>query len=353
MKKAISIVLALSLVFGLASCGKKNENNDTKNTTNSTVVEKDNSKEETNNESETAKSNHYPVTITTYNYSKEPVEITVEKEPEKVVAVYQNSIETLLALGLEDKIVAASGLDHEVKPQWKKAFEGVNYLTEFTPSKETVVMLEPDFILSWYSIFSDKRLGDVDYWHNKGVNTYMSLNSGAAAIKTLDNEYTDILNMGKVFNVEDKAQAIVDEITNEVERVSKAVEKEEQKTALIVEIYKDYIRTYGKTTLGGDMVTQLGAEVLSPEGGKISEEGLVNLNPNTIFVVYMDRENEDVATESVNKIMNNPALASLKAVKEESVHAIQLGEMYASGVRTIDGINKFAKGLYPHLYEEK
>lgn len=351
MKKAISIVLALSLVFGLASCGKTNDNKESNNTANSAAVEKKLSKEDSN--SETAKANHYPVTITTYNYSKEPVEITVKKEPEKVVAVYQNSIETLLALGLEDKIVAASGLDHEVKPEWKEAFEKVNYLTEFTPSKETVVMLEPDFILSWYSIFSDKRLGDVDYWHNKNVNTYMSLNSGAVSLKTLENEYTDILNMGKVFNVEDKAQAIVNEITNEVERVSKAVEKEEQKTALIVELYEDHISTYGKTTLGGDMVTQLGAEVLSPEGGKISDEGLVNLNPDTIFVVYMDRKDEDVATESVNKLLNNPALSSLKAIKEGSVHAIPLGEMYSSGVRTIDGINTFAKGLYPHLYEEK
>ncbi|MGO1712970.1 MAG: ABC transporter substrate-binding protein, partial [Senegalia sp. (in: firmicutes)] len=50
-------------------------------------------KQETSNKSSNS---HYPVTITTYNWNKEPVEITFEKAPEKVVAIYQSSIETLL-----------------------------------------------------------------------------------------------------------------------------------------------------------------------------------------------------------------------------------------------------------------
>ena len=137
---------------------------------------------------------HYPVTITTYNYSKEPVEITFDKAPEKVVAIYQNSIETMLALGLENRIVAAAGLDHDVKDEYKEAFSKVNYLEEFTPSKETIIMEKPDFILGWYSLFDDKRLGDIDYWNESGVNTYISLNSGVAEERTIENEINDILN---------------------------------------------------------------------------------------------------------------------------------------------------------------
>jgi iron complex transport system substrate-binding protein len=105
---------------------------------------------------------HYPVTITNYNFAKEPVTMTFYKAPERVVAVYQNSIETLLALGLEDRIVAAAGLDHVVKPEFAGAFARVNYLGDSAPSKEQVIMLHPDFILSWYSIFQETRLGEVD-----------------------------------------------------------------------------------------------------------------------------------------------------------------------------------------------
>ena len=70
-----------------------------------------------------------------------------EKAPERVVAVYQGCIETLLALGLGDRIVAAAGLDNSVPDSMKNAFSSINYLDEFTPSKETVTMLEPRFYL--------------------------------------------------------------------------------------------------------------------------------------------------------------------------------------------------------------
>ena len=56
----------------------------------------------------------YPVEITTYNYSGDEVKTTYEKAPEKVLAVYQGSIETMLELGLEDRLVAAAGLDNEL-----------------------------------------------------------------------------------------------------------------------------------------------------------------------------------------------------------------------------------------------
>ena len=47
----------------------------------------------------------YPVEITTYNYSGDEVKTTYEKAPEKVLEVDQGSIETMLELGLEDRIV--------------------------------------------------------------------------------------------------------------------------------------------------------------------------------------------------------------------------------------------------------
>ena len=322
------------MILGLTACSSKNENN---------------INGESNNETSLDSDSHYPVTITTYNYKNEPVDITFDKAPEKVVAVYQNSIETLLALGLEDKIEIAAGLDHEVKDEYKDAFSKVNYIEEFTPSKETVVMEQPDFILSWYSLFSDKNLGDVDYWHQNNINTYMALNSGAAQDRTLENEKADILNLGKIFNVEDKANQIVNEIDTKTNEVENSVKDQEKQTTLIIEYMDGQIYTYGAKTLGGDMVQKLGAELLNPNGGNISEEDLIKLNPDSIFVVYMDRTDEDMSKEAINTVMNNKALSSLNAIKNERVNSIALGEMYCSGIRTIDGINTFANGLYPNL----
>ena len=334
LKKGIALLLSTLMILGLTACSSKNENN---------------INGESNNETSLDSDSHYPVTITTYNYKNEPVDITFDKAPEKVVAVYQNSIETLLALGLEDKIEIAAGLDHEVKDEYKDAFSKVNYIEEFTPSKETVVMEQPDFILSWYSLFSDKNLGDVDYWHQNNINTYMALNSGAAQDRTLENEKADILNLGKIFNVEDKANQIVNEIDTKTNEVENSVKDQEKQTTLIIEYMDGQIYTYGAKTLGGDMVQKLGAELLNPNGGNISEEDLIKLNPDSIFVVYMDRTDEDMSKEAINTVMNNKALSSLNAIKNERVNSIALGEMYCSGIRTLDGINTFANGLYPNL----
>ena len=315
----------------LVSCGVNNE---------------DTQSNSLNSQSETNTNPHYPVTITTYNYEKEPIEITFNKAPEKIVAIYQNSIETMLALGLENKIVSAAGLDHDVKDEYKDAFSKVDYLEDFTPSKETIIMKKPDFILGWHSLFNEKNLGDVDYWIENGVNTYISLNSGISDERTIENEITDILNIGKIFNVEDKAQSLVDNINSKVEEITSNVSDEQKQSAMVIEYFDDDIYTYGSKTLAGDMVTKLGADLLNPQGGNIGAEDLINLNPDCIFVSYMDRGDENVPLEEVNKILNNPAFASLSAVKNKRVYPIPLGDMYSSGIRTIDGINTFANGLY-------
>ena len=166
----------------------------------------------------------YPLTITTYDYDGNEIETTYEKAPEKVLAVYQGSIETMLALGLEDRLVATAGLDNEVPDELKDAFSKTNYLDEFTPSLETVTMLEPDMILSWSSLFSDKNLGNVTDWIDKGCNTYYNTNTRPDGDRTLENEFTDILNLGKIFDVQDKAQAIVDDAKAVIDKTLTATE---------------------------------------------------------------------------------------------------------------------------------
>ena len=65
----------------------------------------------------------YPLTITTYDYDgNENRKPLMKKHRKKVLAVYQGSIETMLALGLEDRLVATAGLDNEVPDELKDAF---------------------------------------------------------------------------------------------------------------------------------------------------------------------------------------------------------------------------------------
>ena len=177
-------MLAVGMTLSMGACGQdKGNNSGDPNRKDASAIIEDNKAEETQKEVgteqeiEKTKSTEYPLTITTYGSDGTELTTTYEKAPEKVLAVYQGSIETLLALGLEDHIVAAAGLDNEVPDEQKAAFSKLNYLDEFTPSLETVTMLEPDMIFSWGSLFGEKTLGDAAGWVEKGTNTYMNSNT--------------------------------------------------------------------------------------------------------------------------------------------------------------------------------
>jgi len=290
---------------------------------------------------------HFPVTIRNYNFARESIEMTFYRAPERVLAVYQNSVETLLALGLEDKILAAAGLDHDVKLEFAEAFANVNLLDVFAPDRETVIMMQPDFIVSWHSYFNENNLGEVDYWHVNNINTYIKVNSGAVIEGTLENEFQDIINMGKIFNVIDRAEAIVDEIRLEIEQTLQAMDElSYRQRVIIMESRNDNIFIYGENSLAGDMVRALGAELITAEGANITAEGLIALNPDIIFTVYFG-SGTDIATANLatNLINDDPRFASLDAVINNRVYAIPLGEIYCSGIRTIDGIRRLAAGI--------
>ena len=295
----------------------------------------------------------YPLTITTYDYEGNEIETTYEKAPEKVLAVYQGSIETMLSLGLEDHLVATAGLDNEVPDNLKEAFSKTDYLDEFSPSLETVTMLEPDMILSWGSLFSDKNLGDVTNWIDKGCNTYYNTNTRPNGNRTLENEFTDILNLGKIFDVQDKAEAIVDNAEEVIDQTLNATaDMEEKPSVLIVEPLGEDITNYGASSLAGDMATKLGATLANPDASTVGKEDIIAANPDVIFVVYMPYAGDDPQTvmdSQLAVIQDDESLQSLDAVKNGRVYPIMLSELYASATRTQDGIETMAKGLYPDI----
>jgi iron complex transport system substrate-binding protein len=380
-KRMVALFLAAGMVFMAAGCGNGKDSGSSADRKDPAEIvaenqadvqqtgEGDLSEEETKagktgaeeSGGESRKSTEYPVTISTYGSDGAEIVTTYEKAPERVLAVYQGSIETMLALGLEDRLVAAAGLDNEVPDEMKAAFSSVKYLDEFTPSLETVTMLEPDMILSWGSLFQEKTLGDAQDWIDKGTNVYINSNTRPSGEdgsypRTLENEYQDILNLGIIFDVQDKAEAIVNEMKD---TIAKTIEEtagiEDKPSVLILESY-DSFWNYGADTLGGDMAVSLGATLAAPDAGELGKEDVVSLNPDVIFVVYMPYEGDDAETlkqEKLDVILKDEALASLSAVQNGRVVPIMLSEMYASATRTQDGIVTMAEGLYPDIDVEQ
>ena len=85
------------------------------------------------------------------------------------------------------------------------------------------------------------------------------------------------------------------------------------------------------------------------DNGNISAEDLIAANPDAIFMVwyngYTVNDTDYAGEQVVELITENPAFASLDAVKNDRVFAINLNNVYCSGMRTLDGVLDFAESL--------
>ena len=250
----------------------------------------------------------------------------------------------MLALGLEDKIAKVSVGDETTE----QAAEFIKKMGSTELTKEEVLGNNIDFILAWYSTFSDKYLGEVDYWHEKGINTYMALNSSVKkpAPNTLEDEYEDIRNLGKIFNVEDRAEALIAKMDKGIADAQEKVKEKGRIKTIILEVEKDnQLRLYGPETIGGVIAEKVGADLMTNEP-RITAEQLIELNPDVIFTVYFGSSDELNEKTAVDLLKNNPALQSISAIQNDRIYPTPLAYTYVPGARTLEAIEFFANKLY-------
>ena len=297
--------------------------------------------------------NKYPLTVVNLNSKAELEKQVYQQPPQKVIAVWQNSIEVLLALGLEDRIIAGLGVpsDQCISEQYRAAYNELPYKSLELLDLESTMFLEPDMLLGWYSTFSNNVLRGTDFWQQRGVHTYISKTSSSLLQKkTLEHEYEYILDIGKIFDREEKAQQIVKKMQSEISNVvEKTGSLQQRPTTLIIELLGNNISVYGKNTLAGDIVHKLKGDLLLSEAKTISMEQIIDAEPDSIFIVIVER---DYGYEQLylDKILKNKALQNLQCVREGKVYVLPLYAVYAPGIRAYDGIRIIANGLYPDLY---
>ena len=299
---------------------------------------------------------HYPVTIENFNTQGEPEQQTFTKPPERVVAVWQNSIETLLALGVGDRIIAGNGVPDKkfFRKEYQEQYSKIPYTGLQLLDLETTMMLKPDLIVGWHSTFAPKVIRPTEFWHKRGVNTFIARSSMIdAKPRTLANEYKDILDLGKIFDKNEKAQQLVGQMQQEVNfAISQTAGYQKRPRALVLEFMGKEPTVYGEKSLAGNIVKELHGELLAEKQRAIGLEQVVELDPDVIFLVVTEFNygHEQDVLDRVNK---HKALKNLRCVKEGRVLPLPLYAIYSSGVRTYDGIKIIANGLYPDLYKEK
>ncbi|MEG0441596.1 MAG: ABC transporter substrate-binding protein [Oscillospiraceae bacterium] len=333
MKMLLSLALALVTLLGIGGCAKRPvtppATQPPAEVTATTDVQTD----------------YYPVTVEVYNNARELVSYTFEKCPEKTLVYGKNNVEIMLALGLGDKIFMVADCG-SVLPEYEEAFKKIDQIKNHQEVgyfvKEYALSLEPDMVIGWYSLFNmADRMGDVDFWHERHIGTYTSTNSVLKQNQSLQNEYADMRNIAAIYNKQAEAEKIIADIEANVEKGKELAKGKEPQRILIAEKYEGEYDIYHAKSVAGDIAAQLGAEPLGEKGW--TDEMIVAANPEAIFSVHVGSVTDE---EAISTFTENPALASVDAVKNGRVYPVIYGLAYTPGVRTGQTVKLFLQDLY-------
>ena len=285
-------------------------------------------------------SDTFPVSIDNCGFDTE-----IPAPPERVVTIKSSTTETLLALGLGDRIVGSAFLDGPVPESLAEDAAAVPAVTEpfsdEVPGSEAVLELEPDLVYAgWESNLTAEAAGDRDTLAGLGVATYVS----PAACKdpdsmpdplTFDHVFAEIEEVGAVFDAADAAAELVAEQRDALD----AVQPDDRGlTALWYSSGSD-IPYVGAGIGAPQMIME--AAGLENIAGDVHDtwtsygwEEVVDADPDVIVLVDAAW---NTAEHKRERLATSPATAELSAVQHERYVVVPFPATEA-GVRNVDAV---------------
>ncbi|MFD3307280.1 ABC transporter substrate-binding protein [Streptomyces sp. NPDC058694] len=312
------------------------------------------------NASAAAAKSGYPVTLKNCG-----AEEKFTKAPSRVVTMNGASVaevSTLLALGLGDKIVANQqtyGMS-EV-PGRAKAIKAlpngdVKLNDAYDIPREAMIGLRPDLVLSTTSYGFDEKNGFATREQLKevGAGTYVSPQGcdQDTSKMTIADSYMLLRDMGKVFNVSDKAEKVIAASEKNIADVSAKVKGEKQPKVMVL---------FSNMTMGGNDFSSVVAkgiynDILAKAGGS-------NAFENASKTSFADLSKEKVAATDVDALVvigyndPNPAAYAKKLLKEfpqwsaaKNNKYVALSDSMYLGPSNDLAVEKIAKALHPDKF---
>jgi iron complex transport system substrate-binding protein len=273
------------------------------------------------------------------------VSVTFDTPPQRVVAIKSTSTEMMLALGVGDRIVGTAFQDGPVPEQWAADAADLTSISDFMPSEEAVLELEPDLVYAgWESAFAPDATGDRDELAALGVASYVQ----PAACRSAD--VPPKLSFDEVFREIEEAAAIFDVSADDLLAAQQselaAIEPDDRGlTALWYSSGTDIpyvgaglgapqlvLETAGLTNIAGDV-----AMTWSSYGW----ESVVAADPDVIVLIDADW---NTAESKIALLESNPATAALGAVQQKRYIILPFAAGEA-GVRTVSAAAFVAEQL--------
>ena len=331
MKKIICYIMSVIIMMSvLSGCG----------TNNSSVSGEASITDSSGSQSYDADS--YPMTFD--NYGRE---VTVTKRPERVLTLGPNCTELFVALGLEDYIVGRSLVNHSRGPldEYADAVNSIPQLNYSSATREAIISSGADFIyaLDWEISDTGCNIEEVGEY---GMTVYVN------SATTLEEQYQEIRDIGKIFGVEDKAEEFISDQKARIEAVQEAVSGREAVDVLIYDSGNNGVFTCSGSNFESLLIELAGghnifSDMTDAQWITVSYEEILARNPDVILIHDYDSPSVE---EKIAEIKSNPTLAQLDCVKEERFAFVTL-ESVLPGNRMAYAVENMAAAFFLKFFQ--
>ncbi|MGM7634250.1 ABC transporter substrate-binding protein [Bacillus sp. Hm123] len=290
---------------------------------------------------------HYPLNLTISDDTGKEIQQTIEKEPKRIVVIGQGFAEWMLAFGEEERIVGLAYLDKTFS-EYEEQIKTLPIITDMWPSKEAILELQPDLIISMSSAFQKERLGDISFWNERGIPVLAGINYTTG--RTIDSFFEDITNLGNVLNIQDKTDAFVEKQKEQINKIeTKAALAKDKPKVLLLGTSGETTYYYGPSlALIDEMIEGAGGEYIQVSKEtyvEMSEESILSVNPDKIIITGFQESDSEAL---INQYLNNPKLKNAKAIKNGDVKVVD----YTTAVRGSLGLTDLYKDVAQYIHPE-
>jgi len=294
-----------------------------------------------------AAATHYPLTINSCNR-----EVTFKQAPQHALSHDINMTQMMLALGLKSRMVGYSGVSgwKAVTPQMSSLLDGLPELAAKYPSVETLLNANVDFLFAGWD-YGMRVGGDLtpQTLAPLGINVYELTESCAFVMKrpaaSLDDTYNDLRNLGRIFDVQDRANALIAQMQEQVAEVQKVLPQDKPRVFLY-DSGEDRAMTSGRLGMPQALIDAAGGrnilDDVEASWTRINWETVVERNPQVIVIVDYS---EVTAEQKQQFLLNNPALQGVDAIKNQRFIVIPYVQA-TPGIDNVLAVETLAKGFH-------
>lgn len=288
--------------------------------------------------------------------------VTFEGPPKRPVVNDFNMTQTLIDMGLIDRFVGVAGIAGGEKEIVAPAgtMERIKQFADRYPTMEAILGQDADFYFAgWQYGFSDADVTPKKL-ETFGVKSYVLYESciriGPRPPISMETMYTDLVALGRIFGVEDKAGALVSGLRSRVaavtERTSKVEPARRPRIMYCGGCNNDSPpRTIGAEGMPRHLFELAGGQNIFDEVKdsyfNVAWDAVIARDPEWIVISNPRIPHED----SIRYLTTSPALKDVTAVKKRQFLFMTYAERSPS-TRNVDALERLARAVHPALFKE-